>query len=177
MRTLAILECKKTSKEGNFTGRSYQKQWILPKEGINGQQDGIYQVCSLVRCCSLTHSLTINPVFQISVSPSFEPKDNHDQIDNMKPTFQFLATLFLAIGVSADWGPSILLAPACGNANEALAKAARGDSCQDDSVPLTIGKDGTYILHNPRLFQDNKKLMTAKRSTACAVARRSEMPF
>ncbi|KAE9980602.1 hypothetical protein BLS_005720 [Venturia inaequalis] len=72
----------------------------------------------------------------------------------MKPTFQFFTTLFLAIGVSADWGPSILLAPACGNANEALAKAARGDSCQDDSVPLTIGKDEVHCLCGGKKIRD-----------------------
>lgn len=62
----------------------------------------------------------------------------------MKFILEFFTTLFLAVDVSADWGPSILLAPACGTARETLVKASRGASCVDDRVPVIIGKDGTH---------------------------------
>lgn len=62
----------------------------------------------------------------------------------MKSTLQFFTTLLFTIGVFAEWGPSILLAPACGKSNDALAKASKSASCQDDSIPLIIGKTGSY---------------------------------
>lgn len=74
----------------------------------------------------------------------------------MKSTLPTFTTLLLAICVSAEWGPSILLAPLCepNNANDVLAKADPGASCQDDSVPLIIRKTGMHAeahLH-PSIF-------------------------